>query len=88
MNFGRNPLKLSRQNFDDSYGFGEGTLQGPRRVLWTDDGVSHMRMYDATSWVDRALTSPTFGRLLSTKGSGGKKQTGGKRMVVRRRALL
>ena len=57
VNFGRDPLTLSRQTFDD--GFGD-MLQGPRRVVWTDDSVSQMRTYNAMPLVDRALMSPAF----------------------------
>ena len=55
INFGRDPLTLSRQTFDD--GFGEGSLQGPRRVVWMDDRMSQMHTYDVTSYVDKALMS-------------------------------
>ena len=36
VNFGWDHLTLSRQTFDDGYGFGEGTLQGPHPVLWRE----------------------------------------------------
>ena len=38
--------------------------------------------------MDRALTSPAFRYLLSTKGSGDPTQTGGTHVAVRQRALL
>ena len=63
VNFGRDPLTLSRQTFDDGLG---DTLQGPLRVVWMDEGVSQMCTYDATSSVDKGFTSPEFGRLFSS----------------------
>ena len=83
INFGREPLTLSRQTFED--GFGEGALQGPRCVVWTDDGMSQMRMYDATSYVDKALMSHAFRHSLVTDGTT---QMGGTRRAIRQRALL
>ena len=84
INFGRDPLTLSTQTFDD--GFGEGALQGPRHVdVWTDDSMSQMRTYDATSYVDEALMSSTFRHSLVTDGT---MQMGGTRRAIRQRALL
>ena len=82
MNFGRDPLTLSRQTIDK--GFGEGALQGPRRVVCTDDGMSQMRTYDATSYVDKALMPPAFRHSLVTDGTT---QMGGTCRAIHQRAL-
>ena len=73
VNFGWDHLTLSRQTFDNGYGFCEGTLQGPRRVLWTERRrVAHVQarchiIGGQRVDVDRAST-PSFDRGRDTDG--------------------